>query len=168
MKQKPNANSEGIRAGQRPSSVFPILRCPKPPSTESWFGGFEARIPACNQSVCRLVLLRAAMAFNKTVVLRYRINLRGGLAPGTINVRMAAVRRLAYEAADCGLLSPELAAGIHRLREFADLDLAGATGFRRVKRLPFGAPRQRDARLEAQSSYIGNFAGLWSEAPGTR
>ena len=29
---------------------------------------------------------------------------------------MAAVRRLAYEAADCGLLSPELAAGIHRVK----------------------------------------------------
>jgi len=27
-------------------------------------------------------------------------------APGTINVRLAAVRRLAYEAADAGLLSP--------------------------------------------------------------
>jgi integrase len=39
-----------------------------------------------------------------------------GLAPGTINVRMAAVRRLAYEAADSGLLSPELAAGIHRVK----------------------------------------------------
>jgi hypothetical protein len=29
------------------------------------------------------------------------------LAPGTINVRLAAVRRLAYEAADTGLLSPD-------------------------------------------------------------
>jgi len=34
------------------------------------------------------------------VVLRYRFHLEErGLAPGTINVRMAAVRRLAYEAA---------------------------------------------------------------------
>jgi site-specific recombinase XerD len=57
------------------------------------------------------------LAFNKTVVLRYRFYLEGrGLAPGTINVRMAAVRRLAYEAADSGLLSPELAAGIHRVK----------------------------------------------------
>jgi integrase len=49
--------------------------------------------------------------------LRYRFYLEGrGLAPGTINVRMAAVRRLAYEAADSGLLSPELAAGIHRVK----------------------------------------------------
>jgi integrase len=57
------------------------------------------------------------LAFNKTVVLRYRFQLEErGLAPGTINVRMAAVRRLAYEAADSGLLSPELAAGIHRVK----------------------------------------------------
>jgi integrase len=57
------------------------------------------------------------LAFNKTVVLRYRFQLEErGLAPGTINVRMAAVRRLAFEAADSGLLSPELAAGIHRVR----------------------------------------------------
>jgi hypothetical protein len=34
------------------------------------------------------------------------------LAPGTINLRLGAVRRLAYEAADCGLLSADLAAGI--------------------------------------------------------
>src|SRR6266567_1403731 len=38
------------------------------------------------------------------------------LAPGTINVRMAAVRRIAYEAADSGLLSPELAADIRRVK----------------------------------------------------
>jgi site-specific recombinase XerD len=57
------------------------------------------------------------LAFNKTVVLRYRFYLEErGLAAGTINVRMAAVRRLAYEAADSGLLSPELAAGIHRVK----------------------------------------------------
>jgi len=38
------------------------------------------------------------------------------LAPGTINVRLAAVRRLAYEAPDTGLLSPDLAAGIRRVK----------------------------------------------------
>jgi site-specific recombinase XerC len=37
-------------------------------------------------------------------------------SPFTINVRFAAVRRLAYEAADTGLLSPELAAGIRRVK----------------------------------------------------
>jgi len=46
------------------------------------------------------------LSFNKTVVTRYRIHLEGRqLAPGTINVRLAAVRRLAYEAADSGLLT---------------------------------------------------------------
>ena len=51
------------------------------------------------------------LAFNKTVVTRYRISLeQRQYAPSTINLRLAAVRRLAYEASDCGLLRPELAA----------------------------------------------------------
>ena len=33
-----------------------------------------------------------------------------------INLRLAAVRRVAFEAADSGLLSPELAAGIRRVK----------------------------------------------------
>ena len=57
------------------------------------------------------------LAFNRTVVLRYRFFLeQNNLAPSTINVRLAAVRRLAYEAADTGLLSPDLAAGIRRVK----------------------------------------------------
>jgi site-specific recombinase XerD len=57
------------------------------------------------------------LAFNRTVVLRYRLFLeQKNLAPSTINVRLAAVRRLALEASDTGLLSPELAAGIHRVK----------------------------------------------------
>src|SRR5438094_6401456 len=55
--------------------------------------------------------------FSKVVVTRYRIYLEERrLAPGTINGRLAAVRRLAYEAADAGLLSPELAASIRRVK----------------------------------------------------
>src|SRR3977135_1664628 len=57
------------------------------------------------------------LSFNKTVVVRYRMHLESRkLAPGTINLRLGAVRRLAYEASDCGLLSPDLAAGIRRVR----------------------------------------------------
>ena len=57
------------------------------------------------------------LAFNKTVVLRYRLELESRhLAPATINLRLAAVRRLAYEVADTGLLSPDLAAGIRRVK----------------------------------------------------
>ncbi len=64
------------------------------------------------------------LAFNRIVVLRYRSHLESRqLAPGTINLRLSAVRRLAYEAADCGLLSADcgllsadLAAGIRRVK----------------------------------------------------
>ncbi len=59
------------------------------------------------------------LAFNRTVVLRYRIHLeQRHYAPATINLRLAAVRRVAYEAADAGRLSPELAAGIRRVKGF--------------------------------------------------
>jgi len=57
------------------------------------------------------------LAFNKTVVTRYRISLeQRHYASTTINLRLAAVRRRAYEAADCGLLSADLAAGIRRVK----------------------------------------------------
>jgi hypothetical protein len=57
------------------------------------------------------------LAFNRIVVLRYRTHLESRqLAPATINLRLGAVRRLAYEAADCGLLSADLAAGIRRVK----------------------------------------------------
>jgi site-specific recombinase XerD len=57
------------------------------------------------------------LAFGRTVVLRYRYELEARrLAPATINLRPAAVRRLAYEAADNGLLSPDLAASVRRVK----------------------------------------------------
>jgi integrase len=57
------------------------------------------------------------LAFNKVVVTRYRISLeQAHYASSTINLRLAAVRRLAYEAADSGLLSLDLAAGIRRVK----------------------------------------------------
>ncbi len=62
------------------------------------------------------------LALNRTVVLRYRSHLESRqLAPGTINLRLGAVRRLAYEAADCGLLSADLAAGIRRVKDLKKL-----------------------------------------------
>jgi site-specific recombinase XerD len=57
------------------------------------------------------------LALNRAVVLRYRLHLENiPLAPSPINVRLAAIRRIAYEAADTGLLSPELVAGIRRVK----------------------------------------------------
>jgi site-specific recombinase XerD len=56
------------------------------------------------------------------VVLRYRSYLSSRpLAPGTVNLRLGAVRRLAYEAADSGLLSSDLAAGIRRVKGVRNL-----------------------------------------------
>jgi site-specific recombinase XerD len=64
-----------------------------------------------------MVLLGADTTFNRPVVVRYRMHLESRkLALGTVNLRLGAVRRLAYEAADCGLLSPDLAAGIRRVK----------------------------------------------------
>jgi len=61
------------------------------------------------------------IAFNKTVVLRYRLELESHRpSSSTINLRRAAVRRLAYEAADTGLLSAELASGIGRVNTASD------------------------------------------------
>jgi integrase len=48
------------------------------------------------------------LAFNRIVVVRYSMYLESRT--------LAAVRRLAHEAADTGLLSPELAAGISRVK----------------------------------------------------
>ena len=62
------------------------------------------------------------LALKGTVVLRFRQYLESpSLAAGTINQRLADVRRLAYEAACPGLLSPELAAGIRRVKVVKEL-----------------------------------------------
>src|SRR5580765_3338964 len=54
----------------------------------------------------------------------YRIHLESRhLAPGTVNLRLGAVRRLACEASDCGLLSPDLAAGIRRVKGVKKIDV---------------------------------------------
>src|SRR5271155_4706462 len=51
--------------------------------------------------------------FNKATVSAWRVALEArGLGSISINVRITAVRKLAVEAADNGLLAPELAAGI--------------------------------------------------------
>lgn len=64
------------------------------------------------------------LAFGRTVVLRYRYELESRqLAPATINLRLAAVRRLAYEASDNGLLSPDLAASIRRVKGAKRLEI---------------------------------------------
>src|SRR5258707_1639761 len=53
----------------------------------------------------------------KATVAAWRVALEArGLGPVSINMRITAVRKLAVEAADNGLLAPELAAGITRIK----------------------------------------------------
>jgi hypothetical protein len=55
--------------------------------------------------------------FTKATVAAWRVALEGrGLGSVSINVRITAVRKLAVEAADNGLLAPELANGITRVK----------------------------------------------------
>jgi hypothetical protein len=55
-------------------------------------------------------------------VLRYRSHLESRQdAPGSINLRRGLVRRPEYEAADSGLLSADLAAGIRRVKGVKNL-----------------------------------------------
>src|SRR3954471_3369940 len=58
--------------------------------------------------------------FTKATVAAWRVALEArGLGAVSINVRITAVRKLAVEAADNGLLAPELAAGIARVKGVA-------------------------------------------------
>src|SRR6476660_4061720 len=58
--------------------------------------------------------------FSKATVAAWRVALEArGLGPISINVRITAVRKLAVEAADNGLLAPDLANGITRVKGVA-------------------------------------------------
>ncbi len=58
-----------------------------------------------------------ATGFSKATVQAYRAQLvASGLAASTVNLRMTAIRRLAAEAADNGLLAPEAASAIARVK----------------------------------------------------
>ena len=55
--------------------------------------------------------------FAKATVSAWRVSLEDrGLGSSSIIIRMSAIRKLAAEAADNGLLAPELAAGISRVK----------------------------------------------------
>ena len=84
---------------------------------------------------------------------RYRISLeQRQYAPSTINLRLAAVRRPAYKASDCGLLSPDLAAGIRRVKGARRLGvrignwLTAEEGRRLVSAFGASTPKERRNR----------------------
>lgn len=99
--------------------------------------GYSGKIPAFSRCLCfsrpshqasapasdRAVYLQtrsrpAAEAFHRRSVLAEGVAIPHtlGIAQGTINLHLGAVRRLAYEAFDCGLLSPDLAAGVRGVK----------------------------------------------------
>ena len=105
------------------------------------------------------------LAFGRTVVLRYRYELEARrLAPATINLRLAAVRRLAYEAADNGLLSPDLAASIRRVKGAKKLGIRLGNWLTCVQGRNCSKPPTGTNEGRKRSRYPGPFTGLRTEA----
>jgi len=118
----------------------------------------------CHRRLHQLVLLGTSSGFRQDRCLRYRYELESRqLAPATINLRLAAVRRLAYEASDNGLLSPDLAASIRRVKGAKRLGirlgnwLTPAQG----KQL-LDAPDRASGERQAKLRYVGCTSGLRS------
>ena len=104
------------------------------------------------------------LGFNKVVVTRYRMHLEScRLASGTINLRLAAVRRLAYEAADCGLLSPEQAAGIRRVKGAKKLGVrVGNWLLDKEARALWELPDHKTLKGKRDRAILSLLFGLWT------
>ena len=84
-----------------------------------FLAAFETRLRPGARGFCAGGQRQAGQgtAFGKALVQRYRAFLEEkGLAPSSINVRLAALRKLAMEAADNGLLDPAVASAIGRVK----------------------------------------------------
>ncbi len=55
-------------------------------------------------------------AINKAVVQRYKTEIQERYAPATVNLHLSAIRRLALEASDNGILDPGIAGAIERVK----------------------------------------------------
>src|SRR6202163_3379827 len=92
--------------------------------------------------------------FTKATVSAWRVSLEArGLGSSSIIIRMSAIRKLAAEAADNGLLAPELAAGIARVKSVK------STGIRVGNWLS-----QKQAQALLNSPDISNVRGLRDRA----
>ena len=100
--------------------------------------------------------------FTKATVSAWRVSLEvRGLGSSSIIIRMSAIRKLAAEAADNGLLAPELAAGISRVKS------AKTQGIRTGNWL---SQRQAQALLSAPPSWPCSWAAAcgaprWPRSP---
>jgi site-specific recombinase XerD len=99
--------------------------------------------------------------FSKAILQQYRSVLdQQGLAASTINVRMAAIRKLASEAADNGLLDPVLAAGIAKVRGVRQHGVrAGNWLTREQARLLLLAPAATSLRGKRDRAMLGILMG---------
>jgi hypothetical protein len=116
MKQKPSSK-------RRRSNTKSVLGLPGPGTREGrgveqpQLSRRKAELSSVIDEFVDWYCSEPRLDFNRIVVLRHRSHLESRqLARGTINLRLGAVRRLAYETADCGLLSADLAAGIRRVK----------------------------------------------------
>jgi integrase len=100
-------------------------------------------------------------AFSKALLQAYRSRLEAqGLAPSTINVRLAALRKLAAEAADNGLLDPVLAAGISKVRGARQLGVrAGNWLTLDEARLLLAAPDSRTLKGKRDRAILASLIG---------
>jgi hypothetical protein len=65
----------------------------------------------------RFIAWAAGRTFAKPLVNQYRSHLEGlGFSPSTINQALSAIRRLGFEAADAGMLDPNIAAAVGRVK----------------------------------------------------
>jgi hypothetical protein len=85
-------------------------------------------------------------------------------APATINLRLAAVWRVAYEAADAGLLSPELAAGIRRVKGVRTGRALGQVAHSCAAAPTGNPPPTSHATRTPQSRHAGRAPGLRASA----
>jgi integrase len=92
--------------------------------------------------------------FTKAAVHAWRVSLEErGLGSSSIIIRMSAIRKLAAEAADNGLLAPDLAAGIRRVKSVKSVGIRVGNWL---------SPRQAQALLSAPD--ITTIAGLRDRA----
>ena len=102
------------------------------------------------------------LAFNRIVVVRYRMYLESrNLAANTINQQLAAVRRLAHEAADAGLLSPELAAGISRAKGVKQLGFRSGNWLSAEQSSEAETSLRRQYAGETRLRHVGHAVRLW-------
>ncbi|HEV2379447.1 MAG TPA: hypothetical protein VG206_06580 [Terriglobia bacterium] len=124
---------------------------------------------SCDRAITDLVAWYCSeprLALNRTLVLRYRIYLdQKPYAPTTINLRSAAVPRVAYEAADSGLLSLELAAGIRRVKGVRRIGVRVGNWLTAEQGKRLLAHRDRESRRGRRNyAMLAMLIGMWIAA----